>query len=126
MAGSLTIDTLVDGSGNSTSATNCIQGSAKSWVNFNGVSTATIRGSYNVSSVTRTGTGSYTINFTNAFSDANYSMTSSSAETTPTMSIASPKLAATPFTTSSASVETRNTTSGTLLDCQFICLSFFR
>ncbi len=70
MAGTLVITTLSDGT-NSTSATNCIQGSAKAWVNFNG-SSGSIRASYNVSSVTRTAQGSYTINFTNAFADANY------------------------------------------------------
>jgi len=125
MAGTLVITTLSDGT-NSTSATNCIQGSAKAWVNFDGTGTPAIRASYNVSSITDNGTGDYTVNFTNAFADANYSMTSSSANTAPTMSIASPKLTATPFTTSAASVETRNTSSGVLLDCQFICLSFFR
>jgi hypothetical protein len=72
MAGTLTIATLSDGT-NSTSATNCIQGSAKAWVNFGYVSSAiTTRASYNVSSVTRTGTGDYTVNFTNAMVDANY------------------------------------------------------
>jgi hypothetical protein len=71
MAGTLTISTLSDGT-NSTSATNCIQGSAKAWVNFNGTGTVAIRGSYNVSSITDNGTGDYTVNFTNAFADANY------------------------------------------------------
>jgi hypothetical protein len=71
MAGQLTISTLSDGT-NSTSATNCIQGSAKAWVNFNGTGTVAIRASYNVSSITDNGTGLYTVNFTNAFADANY------------------------------------------------------
>jgi hypothetical protein len=44
----------------------------RSWVNFNGVTTTTIRGSFNVSSVTRNGAGDYTVNFTNALTDANY------------------------------------------------------
>ena len=74
MPGTLTLTTLSDGT-NSTSATNAIQGSAKAWVNFNGVSGATIRSAYNVSSVTRTGTGQYTVNFTNAFANANYCTT---------------------------------------------------
>ena len=73
MAGTLTISTLSDGT-NSTSATNCIQGSAKAWVNFNGVGGASIRSSYNISSITYNGTGDYTINFTNAMTDANYSV----------------------------------------------------
>ena len=74
MAGTLTIATLSDGT-NSTSATNCIQGSAKAWVNFNGTGTVAIRASYNVSSITDNGTGDYTINLTNAMSDASYSAT---------------------------------------------------
>lgn len=71
MAGTLTIGTISDGT-NSTSVTDAIKGSAKAWVNFNGVTTATIRASYNVSSVTRNGTGDYTVNFTTAMPDANY------------------------------------------------------
>jgi hypothetical protein len=56
----------------STSTANCIQGSAKAWVNFNGTGTVAIRASYNVSSITDNGTGDYTVNFTNALPDANY------------------------------------------------------
>ena len=82
MPGTLTISTLSDGT-NSTSATNCIQGSAKAWVNFNG-STAAIRASYNVSSVTKNGTGDYTLNFTNAMSDANYAWSGSQQPSTDT------------------------------------------
>jgi hypothetical protein len=73
MAGTLTITTLSDGT-NSTSSTNCIKGSAKAWVSFNG-STSAIRGSYNVSSITKNGTGNYFINFTSALSSANYAVT---------------------------------------------------
>jgi len=72
MAGTLVITTLSDGT-NSTSATNCIQGSAKAWVQFTGSSTAVVNGSYNISSVTTTATGYYTIAFTNAMPNANYS-----------------------------------------------------
>jgi hypothetical protein len=72
MAGTLVITTLSDGT-NSTSATNCIQGSAKAWVNFDGTGTPTIRASYNVTNVTKVATGSYTVNFTTAMPDANYS-----------------------------------------------------
>lgn len=72
MAGTLTLSTLSDGS-TSTSATNVINGSAKAWVSFAGTSTPTIRGSYNVSSVSYTSSGDFTVNFTNAFANANYS-----------------------------------------------------
>ena len=81
MAGTLTISTLSDGT-NSTSATNCIQGSAKAWAKF--VANGSITGltSYNVSSVTYNGAGDYTINFTNSLTDANYSANITSAVTT--------------------------------------------
>jgi len=46
----------------------------RAWVNFNGTtaSPSTIRGSGNVTSVTKNGTGDYTVNFTTAMPDANY------------------------------------------------------
>jgi hypothetical protein len=47
----------------------------RAWVNFDGTtSPGTIRGSGNVSSVSRTGTGAYTINFTTSMPDSNYSV----------------------------------------------------
>jgi hypothetical protein len=53
---------------------NGMTGIAKAWVNFNpsSGSSATIRSSFNVSSVTYNATGSYTVNFTTAFADTNY------------------------------------------------------
>lgn len=70
MAGTIVASTLSDGT-NSTSTTNCIQGSAKAWVNYNGNS-QTVRASYNVSSVTRNSAGNYTMNFTTAMANADY------------------------------------------------------
>ena len=72
MAGTLTISTLSDGT-NSTSATNCIRGSAKAWVNFNG-NGGVIAASYNVSSITINATSDFTINFSSALADANYAV----------------------------------------------------
>jgi hypothetical protein len=72
--GTIASDTIQDGSGNSTSTTNVINGSAKAWVSITG-STGAIRSSYNISSVTRTGTGAYTVNMTTAMVDANYCVT---------------------------------------------------
>jgi len=72
MAGTLTITTLSDGT-NSTSATNCIQGSAKAWVNFSVAGSAcTVVSSFNVSSVTYNSAGNFTINMTTAMPNANY------------------------------------------------------
>jgi len=47
---------------------------ARAWVNFDGTTAtpSTIRGSGNVSSITRNTTGDYTVNFTTAMPDANY------------------------------------------------------
>lgn len=78
MAGTLTISTLSDGT-NSTSATNCIRGSARAWLYYNGV-TQTILNSYNVSSVTYVTSGQYTINFTTAMPNANYCVHSNNGE----------------------------------------------
>jgi hypothetical protein len=77
MAGTLTISTLSDGT-NSTSATNCIQGSAKSWVKFSASGgTVSVTKSYNASSITVISSGSiYQVNFTNAVPDANYCVVS--------------------------------------------------
>lgn len=66
----LTVSNISNGSV-STSSTNVIQGSAKAWVNFNG-GAATIRASYNVSSITRIGSGDYIVNFNTAMPDTNY------------------------------------------------------
>ena len=55
---------------------------ALAWVNFNGVTTTSIRASYNISSVTRNATGDYTLNFTNALADANYAAVASGNGTT--------------------------------------------
>lgn len=61
-----------DGAGNVKSAYVC-----RAWVSFDGTtaSPSTIRGSGNVSSVTKNGTGDYTVNLTTAMSDANYAVT---------------------------------------------------
>ena len=79
MAGTLVIDTLKSSTTNPPAVQNTngteIGQFCRAWVNFNGITTATIRASFNVSSVTRNGTGDYTVNFTTAMPDANYSFT---------------------------------------------------
>ena len=62
--------------GNNSTPEEINQGRAKAWVNFNGSAGAvSVRGSFNVSSVTENATGDYTINFTTAMSNANYAVT---------------------------------------------------
>lgn len=46
----------------------------RSWVNFNGTGTVTVRFSGNVSSIIDNGVGDYTVNFAMAMPDANYSI----------------------------------------------------
>lgn len=86
MAGQLTIDTLRAGSG-VLATQNGMTGIAKAWANWTGT-TGTIRGSFNVSSVTRNGTGDYTVNFTTTMADANYSSVGScSSDSAPSQAV---------------------------------------
>jgi alpha-acetolactate decarboxylase len=61
-----------DGSGVMKLQSNGVTTNALAWVNFNGTSAA-IRASYNVTSVTANATGDFTVNITTALADANYS-----------------------------------------------------
>jgi len=62
----MSADSISDGT-NSVGTSYVVNGSAKAWVNFNGIGTIAARNSENVSSLTDNGTGDYTVNFTNAF-----------------------------------------------------------
>ena len=74
MASILRVNTLTDASSNNSIATSFIAGgSAKSWVNFNGIGTIATRDSLNVASLTDIGTGNHDINFSSSMADANYS-----------------------------------------------------
>jgi len=70
MAGRVVVSTLNNDTG-VLATQNGMTGIAKAWVQFTG-STATVNGSFNVSSITRGGTGLYTVNFTTAMPNANY------------------------------------------------------
>lgn len=64
---------FADGSYQNVAYSGTVNGTAKAFVNFGYVASAiVINGSYNVSSVTRTGTGTYTVAFTSALSSATY------------------------------------------------------
>lgn len=71
MAGTIVANTLNTDTG-VFSTNNAYQGIAKAWVNFSGITSTSIRSSFNVSSVTYNSTGIYTINFTTAMTNANY------------------------------------------------------
>lgn len=55
-----------------------VNGTPKSWVNFNGTGTIATRGSFNVASLTDNGVGDYTVNMATALLDANYAINGSS------------------------------------------------
>jgi hypothetical protein len=121
MAGTLTISTLSDGT-NSTSSTNCIKGSCKAWCNYNGVS-QTILGSYNISSVTYTGTGTYTYNFTNAMPSTAYAVTISGDNqgSGGTVTMIDPTV----YTTSTIATQSRNNNAAASINSQFTCIAVF-
>lgn len=72
MAGALTISTLNNDTG-VLATQNGMTGIAKAWANFNGTN-AVIRGSFNISSITRNSTGNYTVSFTTAMPNTNYAV----------------------------------------------------
>lgn len=127
MAGTLTISTLSDGT-NSTSTTNCIQGSAKAWVNFNGTtSPGTIRASFNVGSVTKNGTGDYTVNFTTAMPDANYATQCSGKKDGQTdNNFKANQKAGGIYSTTQVQVSFNLCTTVTAIDADVYCVSVFR
>ena len=126
MAGTIVTSVISDGT-NSTSSTNCIQGSAKAWVNFNGTGTVAIRASYNVSSITDNGTGDYTVNFTTAMPDANYAVTASakynSSTNYHTVTLGDISGGSNPTTTTCRLMSMANTTNQ---DCDYVTAAFFR
>lgn len=79
----LKVATIQDTSGNNSSTpAQVADGRAKAWVNFNGeASTAVIRSSFNVSSITDHAAADYTVNFTNAMSNADYCVSGAVADT---------------------------------------------
>ena len=79
MAGKITVSTINDSSG-VLATQNGMTGIAKAWVNFTGLATPTIVGSFNVSSITYNGTGDYTVTFSTAMANANYVITTMAEE----------------------------------------------
>jgi len=70
MAGTIAADTLTHSTAGSLATNFIVNGSAKAWNNYTGVSTTAISDSFNVSSISDVGTGmaqtSYTTNMANA------------------------------------------------------------
>ena len=74
MAGKIVADQIEHSTAGSLSTEYVVEGSAKSWVNFTGVTTTASRDSFNTSSLTDAGTGQTNpISFTSNMNNANYS-----------------------------------------------------
>jgi len=70
--GKIKADQLEHSTAGSVDTQYVVNGSAKSWVNLNGLGTIALRDSLNVASLTDNGTGSYSANYTNSMNDSNY------------------------------------------------------
>jgi hypothetical protein len=111
---------------NSGYGSNAVAYGCRAWVNFNG-STAAIRTSGNVSSVTKNGTGDYTVNLTTAMPDANYGWATSNYPGASLTDFA--VVAMSPWTSNPTSSALRlgfKSTSGTSLDPAYYCVAIFR
>ena len=95
----------------------------RSWVNFNGTGTVTIRSSGNVSSITDNGTGDYTLNFTTALPDVNYGANVTTSNTFSSYAI---KGYVNIYSVNSIRINGERDTSGSNIDSEFINVSVFR
>ena len=104
-----------DGSGTQT-GTLC-----RAWINFNGTSGVTIRGSFNVSSVTRVAAGQYTYNFSTSMPDVNYAAVGNAEYDGVSFGAYAKN-----FTTSSFTIQCINPALSAYSDKAYVCYSVFR
>jgi hypothetical protein len=99
----------------------------RAWVNWDGDTGSgnTIRGSGNVSSVTRNASGNYTVNFTTAMPDANYSAAASCAASFTANSDNRTASVGT-FNTGNVGVITQRTDLGTFFNTPVVSVAIFR
>lgn len=124
--GTIASDTIQDGAGNSTATTNCIKGSAKAWVSYNGV-TQTIGASFNISSITRNAAGFYTLNFTIAMPSVNYAtqVTGSNISADGRLGSVDNTYVTNGQSTTQVGIATQNPSTGTRIDVSVIGVSIF-
>lgn len=99
----------------------------RAWLNYSGTGTPTIRGSGNVTSVTKNGTGDYTINFASAFPDATYCATTNTYGASLTdygTAFITPSDSAP--TTTTLRIAAKASSSGTRFDAAYLFVSVFR
>jgi hypothetical protein len=131
MAGALTISTLNDSSG-VLATQNGMSGIAKAWVNFDGTvaTPSTIRASFNVSSITKSGTGDYVVNFTTAMPDVNYVVSGTAMFATTTSNhyvrCGNSSGGSGQMTTTTCRINTQLNASTTSQDCAYVMVTFNR
>jgi len=81
MAGKIVADTLEHSTAGSIATNYVVEGSAKSWINFNGTGTIAARDSLNLSGLTDVGTGRYTMTVSSAFGNSDYMAAGMSQDT---------------------------------------------
>jgi len=126
MAGRIVTSTINDDTG-VLATQNGMTGIAKAWVNYNGVA-GTITGSFNVGSVTKSGTGLYIVNFTTAMPNANYATTAAVRKNdTSNDGNMAVVLGATntAYSTTQLQVTTRYISNEGLKDAELVCVSVF-
>jgi hypothetical protein len=130
--GSAGITTNAGGSVNPSTDVTGINYSCRAWVNFNGTTAtpSTIRGSGNVTSVTKNSTGNYTVNFTTAMSDANYCAQVTAGDTAGAGNNITDAISSV-YTTTTLVVQTFTAqaaanTGRAAFDETFVCVSIFR
>jgi hypothetical protein len=99
----------------------------RAWVNFNGTTAtpSTIRGSGNISSVTKNGTGQYTVNIDTDMPDANYAVTvSTGLASTGSGGSQNEDTYVNTYLAGSFTITTSN--NGTLTDMVFVAAAVFR
>jgi len=82
MASILRVNTLTDASSNnSTPMATVNQGTAKSWVNFDGTASgAASRDTFNVSGMTDVATGQYTVSYSTSMANVNYAIAATTVD----------------------------------------------
>lgn len=124
-----TLTTPILGTPTSGNLANCtgVANTANSWVNFNGsTGTASIRSSFNVSSITYVSNGVWTINLTNALTDANYSALGSATESSTAFTTGMRTVQCRPISSSALGIQITYGNGATAGDCQVICTATFR
>ena len=119
----LKVDTVQSRGGGAVTLTK--QQAAKAWINFDGTASgAAARGSFNLASMTDSGTGLYVCNLTNAFANTNDCAATSSASAATTGSD-NRNISTTITSASAIDSRTSNAASGAVLDTAINYVSAF-